>query len=139
MSHTFLLTNGDISYDVSGQPAMTLNGTQKLSQDLGEAAQSPINDVGFGFGIADLVGQVEDPDAVPSLLDQLISDGLDRLTALQQQNQSLIRDDFESIGSIASVQAGAAAPGNKTDWNFSFAVNSVNQTKVQKKGGVSSG
>jgi len=136
MSQTFKISGGDISYTVAGQPAMTQTGKEKLSQDLGEAAQSPTDDVGFGFGISNLVGRVEDPGTVPSLLNQKITDGLNRITALQQQNQSLIRGDDELIDSVPSIQTGYAAPNNYTDFAFSFAVRTVAQATIQKRGSV---
>ncbi len=136
MSWTFQMKNGDITYGVGGQPS-NVTGKMKLSQDLGEAAQSPIDDIGFGFGIEKLVGQVQDPDLVPSLLDQRISDGIRRLISLQENNQSLSRDDAERIDSIASTQAGFKEPGSRTDFAFSFAVRSVDAVLVRKRGAVS--
>jgi len=136
MSTTFKIKDGDVFYRNTGQPAMTSTGKEKLSQDLGEATQSPIDDIGFGFGISTLVGRVEDPDTMPLLLDQKISDGLSRITTLQEQNQSLVRDDDERIDSIASIDTGFAAPNNYTDFAFSYAVRTVAQETIRKRGSV---
>lgn len=144
MSHTFLITNGDITYVNTGNPAFTQNGSQKLSQDLDECTIVPINDIGFGMGLDDLVGQVDDPDEVPAILESAITQGISRLQALQQQNQRLIRDNFELISTVAAVQAAFASPTTLTDFSFSYAVLSVNGASggapaSTVSGGVSSG
>lgn len=136
MSHTFKIKSGDVFYDVTGQPTFTSTGNEKVSQDLGEAAVSPINDIGFGFGLVDLVGTVQDPFAVPSLIESLIDDGITRLESLQQNNLRLARTDDELINSIIAVQAGFNTPGNKTDYAFSFAVNTVAGDNIAKKGSL---
>lgn len=133
MSQTFKLKNGDIEYGVGGQPTM-VTGKPKTSQDLGEAAQCPVDDVGFGFGIAELVGRVEDPDTVPALLDQKITSGIKRIQSLQENNQSLIRGDDEKIGSIASVQTAFKDSTTRTEFVFSFAVRTLAAEAIRKRG-----
>jgi hypothetical protein len=136
LSRTFKITNGDIGYGVGGQPLMTRTGKDKLSQDLAEAAQSDVDDIGFGFGIPELVGRVEEPDTIPSLLDDKITSGITRLQTLQEQNQGLIRGDDERINSIASIQTGFNAADSRTDFAFSFAVRTEAAETIRKRGSV---
>lgn len=134
MARTFKISVGDIFYDVKGQPAFTASDNDKISQDLAECTLVPTDDIGFGMGISDLVGSVQDPGAIPSLLENFISDGITRMISLQQSNQRLTRSDSELIGSIASIQAGPNAPNNFTDFAFSYAVNTIAGDRIAKKG-----
>jgi len=133
MSHTLLIVSGDVVYDVGGRPTM-VEGKAKVGQDLGEATVVPVDDIGFGFGILELVGRVEDPISVPGFLDSAISRGLKRFIALQQ-NQQLIRTNDELISTIRSVQA-KLNDSSKTDYSYSFSVNTVSQDTIKKSGGV---
>lgn len=138
MSYTFLIQNGDIAYSVGGQPAATPSDKQKISQDVGEAAVVPTNDIGFGFGLGELVGRVTDTENVPALIEAAISGGINRLIALQQNNQSLSRSDGELVAYLANAQANFAAPGDHENFVFNFSVVSVSGANIAKKGSLSS-
>lgn len=125
MSKTFKISNGDVSYVTSGQPLFTRDSKEKLGQDLNECTVVPTDDIGFGMGLSQLETAIEDPDTMPSIIENLIVSGVNRFIALQQQNQRLIRDDNELVASVASVQAAFVTSGNRTDFNFAYSVNSV--------------
>lgn len=134
MSRTFKITNGDVDYDVRGQPAFTRTSKEKIGQDINECVLVPTDDVGFGMGIVDMVGQVQDPAYVPNLIQSRIVNGIQRLKDLQLRNQRLIRDDAELIAALVTVSAGPNSSANKTDFRFSFAVNTVDGDRISRKG-----
>lgn len=135
MSQTFQIQTGDVLYDTLGQPVY-VSGKVKVGQDLTEATLIPTNDIGFGFNLINLVGEISDPSIVASKLDTNITRGLDRFITLQQQNQRLVRSDDELLSSVQSVQAGAFAPGNYTDFKFSYSVNTVAGDSLTKVGEI---
>jgi hypothetical protein len=136
MTWTFIVKSGDIYYTNSGAPAQTQSSNQKVSQDVAEATISPINAIGFGFGISTLEGVAGDPQSMPSIIENLIIEGVNRFIALQQQNQRLARDNSELIAALVFAQAAYAAPNDYTDFAFSFALNSVAGQGLFKTGSV---
>lgn len=124
MSRTFRITTGDLEYDVRGQPAF-VTGKPKTSQDLNECTVVPVNDIGFGMGLVELIGTVQDPNDVPSLLQSRITDGITRLQRIMNLNQRLVRGNDEIIASIVAVSASPQTANNHTDFKFSYAVNTV--------------
>jgi hypothetical protein len=134
MSRTFKITSGDVDYDVRGQPAFTLSSKEKIAQDISECTLVPTDDIGFGMGIVELVGGVQDPSNVPNLIQSRIVNGIQRLKDLQSRNQRLIRDDGELVAALVSVSAGPNSPGSRTDFRFSFAVNTVSGDKIARRG-----
>lgn len=136
MSNTFKIINGDIEYDVRGRPQM-VTGHAKASQDVHELTVENIDDIGFGMGILELIGTTQDPTFVPAQIKSKIVDGVDRFVRILHDNQRDVRSDNELVENLVHVSASPITSSNKTDFKFSYAVNTKEGNKISKKGTIS--
>ena len=107
MSKTFLVSNGDISYDTSGSPK-TIVGKAKLRQDLGEMLAVETQADGFGAGIINLVAYQSNDDGMdsnmPLLLNERLTEASSRFVRMQQQSLTN-RTAQETIRNILYIDA----------------------------------
>lgn len=107
MSKTFLVSNGDISYDTSGSPK-TIVGKVKLRQDLGEMLAVETQADGFGAGIINLVAYQSNDDGMdsnmPLLLNERLTEASSRFVRMQQQSLTN-RTAQETIRNILYIDA----------------------------------
>ncbi len=104
MALTFKITSGDWnSNPATGRPT-TISGKDKLAQDIKEFFTIQVLPNGFGAGIEQLVGVVEDsPDMFISLTSKQIREGLATFVSLIRADPRINRVAAERIVGLSNI------------------------------------
>lgn len=127
MSTTLTIINGDVQVSsASGRPTVISDGA-KLAQDILINLETDPRPNGFGAGISNLVGMVDDDDLVVTLLDNRLSDSF---TAMRNIQQAVGRDTRPAAERIASTTPVAAARDIQDPRNFNYGIDVITEAGV---------
>jgi hypothetical protein len=127
MTTTIKIVNGDWVIDRrTGRPVTVADG-EKLRQDVRENLTIARQPNGFGAGLEDIVGVVEDPFVIRSLIQQRIRESTNTMQRLQDRTQRGQRPANERIQRIEKLDVYPTTIGGgnvKTGFAFSLQVRS---------------
>lgn len=137
MAKTLQIRNGDIVENaLSGRPRL-IEGSAKLRQDVGEMLAVDEQTDGFGAGIRQLIGTINESEFgdVPLLLSRNIRRATERMVVLQQA-QRAVRTDAETLSKLSLLKA-TPVQGSASDYQFQAAFLSLDGDTIKRTGIIS--
>jgi hypothetical protein len=103
LAQTFKIIDGDFVENQATGRFSLISGRSKLSQDITEFFEVDIQPNGFGAGIEQLVGLVDESSMIISVADRQIRDGLRSFINLIRTNPAVQRQANERIIGISNI------------------------------------
>lgn len=119
MTQTFQIINGDIQFSVSGGAKMIVDA-DKVHQDVREMLAISVTD-GFGTGLVDLIGRVDEVDLLRGAIYNAIYSAVDNFIILQRGKQKGQRPSSELVDSVRMLQVAVGDDSTTFDWQLDLA------------------
>ena len=136
MTYTIQIDHGDWRFDEATGQVVEVEGQKKTSQDIREFLTVEVLANGFGAGLDELLGYVDEPLVIQALMRSNISQGITRIQQLQARYQRAQRTGSERISGLAELVVGPSSRDQKTGFVFRVKVQTFDGKTVGPLAGV---